>query len=156
MKQAKVIVIGAGVSGLADPALAPAGQLGLYVLTPVPNRKDGSSLDWTDPDQLAARRARIFARIRQITPLTEFEKHIIFEKVYSPADWESGFNAKYGATFGLRTTLLQSNYWRPQTKAWHYENLYFTGGSVRPGAGVPIVLTSAKLAANDLIRDARL
>ena len=137
---------------LKDPSLAPDGQLGLYVLTPVPNLADGE-LAWNDPEFVSHCRRHAFDKIRQIKPLEDFENHIIMEKVFSPSDFREVFNAEHGATFGLKPTLLQSNYWRPQPKAMQYENLYFTGSSIHPGAGVPIVLTSAKLAAEEISRD---
>jgi len=140
--------------GLLDESLAPPGQLGLYVLTPVPNQKDGP-LDWEDREALADYRRKVFGRIRRIAPLADFERHMIWEKAYTPRDFAADFNAFFGATFGLRPTLLQSNYWRPQPKASQYDNLYFAGSSAHPGAGVPIVLTSAKLAVQEILQDAR-
>lgn len=137
---------------LLDESLAPPGQLGLYVLVPVPNLKDGP-LDWNDQQVVAGYRQQAMDKIRQIKPLADFEAHIIFEKNYTPLDFRDDFNALFGATFGLRPTLLQSNYWRPQPKAMKYQNLYFTGSSAHPGAGVPIVLTSAKITVAEVVRD---
>lgn len=137
---------------LLDESLAPAGQLGLYVLVPVPNLKDGS-LPWEDEAAMAGYRRQALEKISQIQPLKDFEQHIIFEKSYNPVDFRDDFNALFGATFGLRPTLLQSNYWRPQPKAMGYQNLYFTGSSAHPGAGVPIVLTSAKITVAEVMRD---
>ncbi len=138
--------------GLVDPDLAADGQLGIYVLTPIPNMKEGQ-MDWSDKDLLEKYRRIVFEKIKKIVPLKDFENHIIFEKSYTPLDYREDFNAMFGATFGLRPTLLQSNYWRPQPKANRYQNLYFTGSSAHPGAGVPIVLNAAKLAVNEILRD---
>ncbi|MDD3306084.1 MAG: phytoene desaturase family protein [Acetobacterium sp.] len=137
---------------LLDEDLAPTDQLGLYVLVPVPNLKDGP-LNWEDQAAVAGYRRQALEKIRQIVPLEDFERHIIFEKTYTPLDFKDDFNALFGATFGLRPTLLQSNYWRPQPKAMGYENLYFAGSSAHPGAGVPIVLTSAKITVAEILRD---
>ena len=126
--------------------------MGLYVLVPVPNLKDGP-LDWKDDQVVAGYRRQALDKIAQILPLKDFEAHIIFEKAYTPLDFRDDFNAQYGATFGLRPTLLQSNYWRPQPKAMGYQNLYFAGSSAHPGAGVPIVLTSAKITVAEVVRD---
>ncbi len=71
----------------------------------------------------------------------------------TPVDFAEKFNAYNGACFGLRPTLTQSNHLRPQSKAKNCENLYFTGSSTHPGAGVPIVLLSAKIASDELILD---
>ncbi len=138
---------------LLDESLAPAGQLGLYVLTPVPNLKDGPAIDWTDAAALATYRAKAYEKIRRIKPLENFERHIIREKTYTPLDFKMDFNAFFGATFGLRPTLLQSNSFRPQPKAMRYDNLYFAGSSNHPGAGVPIVLMSAQIAVQEILRD---
>lgn len=140
---------------LHDPDLAPAGQLGLYVLTPVPNLKDGPAIDWTDENRIAEFREKAYEKMRRITPLQGFEQHILREKVYTPLDYQIDFNAVFGATFGLRPTLLQSNSFRPQPKANRYDNLYFAGGSSHPGAGVPIVLMSAQIVVNELLTDDR-
>ncbi len=137
---------------LLDESLAPDGQLGLYVLTPVPNLKEGV-IDWHDKSFRDMSRRVVFERIRRIHGLEDFEQHIVCEKRYMPGDLKSDFNALYGAAFGLKPTLKQSNYWRPQPKATRYEQLYFTGSSVHPGAGVPIVLTSAKLAVSEILKD---
>ncbi|WP_373482161.1 phytoene desaturase family protein [Acetobacterium sp.] len=118
----------------------------------MPNLKDGP-LSWEDETTVTGYRRRAFEKISQILPLEDFEQHIIFEKAYTPSDFRDDFNALFGATFGLRPTLLQSNYWRPQPKAMGYENLYFAGSSAHPGAGVPIVLTSAKITVAEVVRD---
>ena len=89
------------------------------------------------------------------TAYADVRDHIVYEKAYTPADFAERFNAYRGATFGLRPTLLQSNYWRPHNKAEHCKGLYFCGSSTHPGAGVPIVLLSARLAAEELMRDDR-
>lgn len=83
----------------------------------------------------------------------DIKDNIEYLKVYSPNDFETKFNLQFGATFGLRPTLLQSNYYRPQNKYKYLKNLYSAGSSNHPGAGVPIVLNSAKLAVNELHKD---
>jgi Phytoene dehydrogenase and related proteins len=85
--------------------------------------------------------------------IKDLKAHIDFEKIFTPNDFETEFNAYNGATFGLAPTLLQSNYYRPHNKYKYAKNLYFTGSSVHPGAGVPIVLTSAKLAYEEILKD---
>lgn len=139
--------------GLLDPSLAPEGCLGLYVLVPVPNLKDGKELDWNDPDWMEGIRKDVFSKLDRITPLKGFRDHIVRERIYTPRDFKDDFNLMYGATFGLKPTLFQSNNWRPQAKAKKLDNLYFAGSSNHPGAGVPIVLTSAKLAVEEILKD---
>lgn len=134
-----------------DSSLAPAGQEALYVLVPVPELKTGK-FEWTE-ELISQYRDQILKIVSQRTGVLDIADHIIFEKIMTPEDFKTRFNAHHGATFGLAPTLAQSNYFRPHNKSNSCENLYFTGSSVHPGAGVPIVLTSAKLTASELMKD---
>ena len=136
-----------------DPALAPEGMQGLYVLVPVACLPEEGA-DWSE-EAVASYRERVLDLVERETAYDDVRDHIVYEKLYTPADFAERFNAYRGATFGLRPTLLQSNYWRPHNKAEHCKGLYFCGSSTHPGAGVPIVLLSARLAAEELRRDDR-
>lgn len=142
-----------------DPSLAPEGCQTLYVLVPVPPLGDPSAAGapealWSDA-QVAAYREHVLDLVERETAYADIRQHIVYEQAYTPADFSERFNAYRGATFGLRPTLKQSNYWRPHNKADACEALYFCGSSVHPGAGVPIVLLSAQLAAEELMKDDR-
>ena len=137
-----------------DRSLAPEGCSTLYVLVPVPPLSPASPR-WTDAE-VAEYRDRVLDLMERETVYEDVRDHIVFERAYTPLDFAERFNAYDGATFGLRPTLGQSNYWRPHNKATDCNRLYFCGSSVHPGAGVPIVLLSAKLAAEGLMRDDRL
>ncbi len=136
-----------------DPSLAPEGCQTLYVLVPVPPLSDRSPA-WTKADTVLYRK-KVLDLVERETAYSDIRDHIAFEKIYTPVDFAERFNACQGATFGLRPTLPQSNYWRPHNKATDCENLYFCGSSTHPGAGVPIVLMSAKLACEELMKDDR-
>ena len=134
-----------------DASLAPEGKECLYVLVPIPELSR-DKIVWND-ETIANYRSKILEIIKDKTKIDNFEDLIEFERIVTPKDFEGRFNAYNGATFGLAPTLFQSNYYRPHNKASHCENLYFVGSSVHPGAGVPIVLTSAKLTANEVMKD---
>ena len=134
-----------------DASLAPEGCQTLYVLVPVPPLADGGP-GW-GAEEVARYRERVLDLVERETVYEDVRDHIAFERVFTPNDFAERFNASRGATFGLRPTLRQSNYWRPHNKAEACEGLYFCGSSTHPGAGVPIVLLSARLAAEELLRD---
>jgi len=96
---------------------------------------------------------KIMDMVEKIPGFEDIKKNIEVLKIFSPKTYGYKFNLEYGATFGLKPTLFQSVYFRPQTKFKTIENLYFAGSSNHPGAGVPIVLASAKLAVNDILKD---
>jgi len=134
-----------------DPSLAPKGKEALYVLVPTTNLKlfEGS---W-DEATIQSYRRLVLDKIKESGLIPDLEDHIETETILTPKDWESRVHAHYGATFGLAPTLMQSNYYRPHNTFSKIKNLYFTGSSVHPGAGVPIVLTSAKIAVGDILTD---
>lgn len=135
-----------------DPTLAPEGKDGVYVLIPVSDLSTLKS-EWTDETSQ-------FYRQKAIDKISKTAWHgklwiwsCNWKTDDTPNDFDNIFNAYSGATFGLRPTLTQSNHLRPQSTSPNCDNLYFTGSSTHPGAGVPIVLLSAKIAVNDLISD---
>jgi phytoene dehydrogenase-like protein len=82
------------------------------------------------------------------------EEHIKFEICYLPGTWESMFHVSRGATFGsLGHNIMQMGYFRPHNRHNRYRNLYFTGGSTHPGNGIPLVLLSAKLTSQRIVKE---
>ncbi|MCE4051461.1 phytoene desaturase family protein [Bacillus sp. Au-Bac7] len=134
-----------------DPTLAPEGKDGLYILVPVSDLST-AKYEWSD-ETISYYRSQVFQTLSQVEGLEGIEEDIISETYMTPIDFAEKFNAYNGACFGLRPTLAQSNHLRPQSKAKNCENLYFTGSSTHPGAGVPIVLLSAKIATEELMLD---
>ena len=102
---------------------------------------------------MQAYRQKIIRLLKEKTIFKDIDEHIVSETLITPKDFSERFNAYNGATFGLKPTLKQSNYYRPHNKFSAAENLYFCGSSTHPGAGVPIVMQSAKLAVEELLRD---
>ncbi|AOH53233.1 dehydrosqualene desaturase [Peribacillus muralis] len=139
------------IASKMDPSLAPEGKDGLYILMPVSNVAT-ANYQW-DEETISYYRSYILDELKKIRGFENIENEIVTETYTTPVDFESKFNAYNGATFGLQPTLAQSSHFRPQSKATHCENLYFTGSSTHPGAGVPIVLLSARITAQELIQD---
>ncbi|PPQ27140.1 phytoene desaturase [Rhodopila globiformis] len=123
-----------------DPALAPAGCDTFYVLSPVPNL-DGKT-DWTK--EAEPYRQAIQKRLEE-TLLPGLGKHVVTSKVRTPIDFRDGLLALHGAAFSLEPVLLQSAYWRPHNKSEDVAGLYLVGAGTHPGAGVPAVISSAKV-----------
>lgn len=134
----------------ADADLAPEGKSALYVLVPVPDLSLYD--DWSEAFVQKYRQLVLDVLTRQEN-FSDLESHIVVEKIFTPQRFKEKFNAYNGATFGLRPTLLQSAYFRPHNKFDYADGLYFCGSSTHPGAGVPTVLQSARLAVEELIKD---
>ena len=135
-----------------DPAAAPEGQDTLYVLVPVGHLSARTKQDW---DALVARaRETVFARLAKEMGAEDLREHIKFEINYQPKTWKERFNLVNGAAFGLSHNFWQVGFLRPQNRHKKYKNLYFAGASTHPGTGLPIVLLSARLAAERILKEA--
>lgn len=139
------------IGSKADPTMAPEGKDGLYILMPV-SELSTAKYEWNE-DTIAHYRNYILDTLEKVEGFENVREEIVNETYMTPPDFEEKFNAYNGATFGLQPILSQSNHMRPQSKATHCENLYFTGSSTHPGAGVPIVLLSAKITTQELLSD---
>jgi phytoene desaturase len=137
-----------------DPASAPEGQETLYVLVPVSHLDESNYQDW---DALVARaRETVFERLASQLGISDLRQHIKFEIAYTPLDWEEQFNLVKGAAFGLSHNFTQVGYLRPRNRHSRFKNLYFAGASTHPGTGLPIVLLSAKLTTERIMKEFKL
>ena len=135
-----------------DSGAAPEGQETLYVLVPVGHLDPRSEQDW----EALINRARqtVLSRLAQEMGVDDLREHIKFEIVYQPKVWKERFNLEKGAAFGLSHNFWQVGYLRPQNRHKQYKNLYFAGASTHPGTGLPIVLLSARLTTERILKEA--
>ena len=135
-----------------DKSAAPKGQETLYVLVPVGHLDARTEQDW----EAVINRARetVFTRLAKEMGAEDLREHIKFEIAYWPHVWKDRFNLEKGAAFGLSHNFWQVGYLRPQNRHQQYKNLYFVGASTHPGTGLPIVLLSAKLTTERILKEA--
>jgi len=138
------------VPNRTDHSAAPAGQDSLMVLVPVGHLDETADQDW---DALKGRaRAAVISRLADIG-VTDVQNHLKFEVSYTPRDWQRMFNLAKGAAFGLGHNFSQVGYLRPRNRHPRYGNLYFSGASTHPGTGLPIVLLSARLVTERILKE---
>jgi phytoene dehydrogenase-like protein len=63
------------------------------------------------------------------------------------------YNLAKGAAFGLSHNFMQVGYLRPHNRHHRYSNLYFVGSSTHPGTGLPMVLLSARLTTERILKE---
>lgn len=139
------------VPSQSDSSMAPEACSSFYVLIPVSDLIT-SKYEWNE-ETVDYYRQKAYSSLALLPGLENLREEVVLEKIFTPRDFETEFSAYRGATFGLQPTLKQSNHWRPQAKCKECEGLYFTGSSTHPGAGVPIVMQSGKICAEELRRD---
>ena len=123
-----------------DPSLAPAGCDAFYVLSPVPHLD--ARIDWAT--QAEPYRRAIERRLAQ-TLLPGLEGEIATSRVMTPSDFKERYRSFKGAAFSLAPVLTQSAWFRPNNRSEDVEGLFLVGAGTQPGAGVPGVLSSARM-----------
>lgn len=123
-----------------DPSLAPPGCDAFYVLSPVPHLQAG--VDWA---QAGPRyRQAIEQRLAQ-TLLPGLGDQIATSRLLTPQDFQDRLSSFRGAAFGLEPVLTQSAWFRPHNRSEELDRLYLVGAGTHPGAGLPGVLSSARI-----------
>ncbi len=123
-----------------DPSLAPAGHEAFYVLSPVPHL--GAPIDWAQ--QARPYRDAIMTFLEQ-NYLPDLQANIVVEHMVDPRYFQNTLNSYLGSAFSVQPTLTQSAWFRPHNRSEDFANLYFVGAGTHPGAGLPGVLSSAKI-----------
>ncbi len=123
-----------------DPSLAPEGCDAFYVLSPVPHLQSGT--DW---EAEAEPYRRKIARALSDSILPGLESEIVTSRMMTPEDFAGRLQSYRGAAFGLEPILTQSAWFRPHNRSEEVDNLFLVGAGTHPGAGLPGVLSSARV-----------
>jgi phytoene desaturase len=123
-----------------DPSLAPEGCDSFYALCPVPNL--GAGHDWSiEGPRLRDRIVSVLER-RMLPGLSD---QIYAEFAKTPEDFAGDFLSVDGAGFSLSPFFRQSAWFRFHNRGEGLPGLYLVGAGTHPGAGVPGVISSAKV-----------
>ncbi len=123
-----------------DPSLAPRGCDAFYALSPVPHLESGT--DWDDFAETYRR--EIEARLEEHM-LPGLGGSVVSSKILTPKGFETDYLSLRGAAFGMEPVLWQSAWFRPHNRSEELSNLYIVGAGTHPGAGLPGVLSTAKI-----------
>jgi phytoene desaturase len=130
---------------MTDPSLAPEGCDAFYALAPVPHLDSGT--DWVTKSE--SYRKAIEQRLED-TIMPGLSESIITSRIMTPLDFRDRLLSEKGAAFSFEPQLFQSAWFRPHNKSEEAKGLYLVGAGTHPGAGLPGVISSAKIVA-DLI-----
>ncbi len=123
-----------------DPSFAPQGCDSFYVLCPVPNLL--GKVDWEH--EAPRLKTKIIDALDQ-TILPQLKSHIEASFWMTPEDFQTDYLSTYGAGFSIAPILTQSAYFRFHNQDPSIKNLFFAGAGTHPGAGLPGVVSSAKV-----------
>ncbi|MDB0053871.1 phytoene desaturase family protein [Candidatus Pelagibacter sp.] len=124
----------------SDKSMAPEGNDCFYVLVPVPNNQSG--IDWSiEGDKMK----KLIIDKMENDLMPNLRNNIVEDFYLTPDYFEKDLNTKFGSGFSIQPKFTQSAYFRFHNKSEIYDGLYFVGAGTHPGAGVPGVLSSAKV-----------
>ena len=132
-----------------DPTLAPPGCENLFVLASAPALD--SSLDW--PSAGKEYRDRLIRALETRWGLTDLSQRIVVERMITPLDLKTLYNANAGTIYGIGSNTRRSAFLRPPNRDRDIAGLYFAGGATHPGGGLPLVALSGKIAAELVAED---
>jgi phytoene dehydrogenase-like protein len=114
------------------------------------NVSNNQGQDW---DQLIAEaRKNIIGKINRVLK-TDLEPLIEVEEILDPRTIESKTSSAQGALYGNSSNNKFAAFLRHANFSSDIKNLYFCGGSVHPGGGIPLSLLSAKIMTELVVSD---
>jgi phytoene desaturase len=126
-----------------DRDAAPEGGENVFVLVPVAPGLDDSS------EQRERYADQVLKHVERVTG-ERIEDAIRVRRIYSHRDFTADYNAYEGTALGLAHTLSQTAIFRPSMQSRRVRDLYYTGQYTHPGVGVPMVLISAHIVAEQI------
>jgi phytoene dehydrogenase-like protein len=125
---------------------APIGKENWFVLINVPAN---NGQDWKSLEQFY--RKVIIQKLNRIIG-ENIEPYITVDEVLTPVSIESKTASYMGSLYGTSSNSKMAAFMRHPNDSKTSNGLYFVGGSVHPGGGIPLCLSSASIVAN-LIKD---
>jgi diapolycopene oxygenase len=130
-----------------DSTVAPAGCDCLKILPHIPYINDAQPL--TREDYLCFK-DRIIDKLERMG-LKDLRKHIVFEHVLTPLDIREKYNSYKGSIYGVVSDRWKNLAFKAPKQSSLYPNLFFVGGSVNPGGGMPMVVLCGQNVAKKVV-----
>jgi phytoene desaturase len=120
------------------PSDAPANGENWFVMVNAPNNK---GQNWDEIVEIARR--NIIQKLESMLG-EKIGNKICCEHVWTPSGIEADTSSHLGALYGNASNSASAAFFRHANNSSKIKNLFFVGGSVHPGGGVPLAILSAK------------
>ena len=132
-----------------DPTQAPPSCEIIKVLPHIPHIDPNTPLT---PEDYLDFRERVLIKLERMG-LTDLRKHIVTEEYWTPHDIEARYYSNQGSLYGVAANRYQNLGFKAPQRSSKLKNLYFVGGSVNPGGGMPMVTLSGQLVRDKILAD---
>lgn len=133
----------------SDPSQAPEGCEIIKILPHIPHLNPEKPLSAED---YIAMRERVLIKLERMG-LTDLRKHIVCEEFWTPSDIQQRYYSNQGAIYGVVADRFKNLGFKIPQRSQQFKNLYFVGGSVNPGGGMPMVTLSGQLVRDKILAD---
>lgn len=123
-----------------DPSQAPVGCDNIKILPHIPPLDDRRPT--TQEDYLALKEICLDKLERM--GLTDLRRHIVVEDFWTPFDIEARYASNRGSIYGVACDRRRNFAFKAPKQSSRFRNLFFVGGSVNPGSGMPMVTLSGQ------------
>lgn len=137
------------ITSKCDAAQAPAGKENWFVMTNVPAN---TGQNWKEYTQQC--RTLVVAKLNRMLQ-TDIEPLIVAEEKLDPVSLEEKTGGFMGAIYGASSNSRKLAFLRNANFCRQIQGLYFAGGTVHPGGGIPLCLKSAKIVSGLIAKDAK-
>lgn len=131
----------------SDASQAPAGCDNIKVLPHIPYLNDEHP--YTQEDYLAFKE-RVLEKLERMG-LTDLRKHAVVQDVWTPFDIQQRYYSNRGSIYGVVSDWSRNYGFKAPKRSPRYRNLYFVGGSVNPGGGMPMVILCGQKVADSIL-----
>ncbi|KOF09193.1 diapolycopene oxygenase [Planococcus glaciei] len=130
-----------------DPTQAPPGHENLKILPHIPYIQDNPFT----PDDYLKFEARVYEKLERMG-LHGLRDHIVTRDVWTPHDIERTYGSDRGAIYGTVSDKKGNGGFKNKKESELYDNLYFVGGTVNPGGGMPMVTLSGQQVSQKIVK----
>ena len=106
---------------------------------------------WTETEAKAYRDV-VIRRLGKFG-LDDLPERIVAERIFTPSDFAARDLAHHGSLYGWASHSIRASLFRPPLRAPEARNVFFAGGTTHPGGGIPLVLLSGKMVAEQIERE---
>jgi diapolycopene oxygenase len=130
-----------------DPTVAPSGCDCLKILPHIPHIDEARPLSRED---YLALKERVIDKLERMG-LDNLRQHTVFEHCWTPLDIREQYNSNKGSIYGVVSDRFKNLAFKAPKQSVRYPNLFFVGGSVNPGGGMPMVVLCGQNVAKKVV-----
>lgn len=131
-----------------DPSVAPPGCECLKILPHIPHITPDRPLQHEDYMQF---KERVLVKLERMG-LDNLRQHVVYEHCWTPVDIQQQYYSNQGSIYGVAADRFRNLAFKAPKQSSKYENLFFAGGSVNPGGGMPMVVLCGQNVARKIVQ----